>query len=556
MIYRLEGKGFWLDEAADAFLAYLEKRGVGGDRAITVAAGMTPSCPIHFGIFREIAISHFMAEELKRRGKDVRLVFYWDDFDHFCKVPYFSSKKEVGEYVGKPLTEVPDPDGKYPSYGAHYMRVFEEGLEHIGISPEYDYQSKKYDSGSYSEYIRKAIRKRREIFDIVNGEKPERGGEKERDREGYFPLEVYCAACRRDTVTVRDYDEASDELDYECRTCGYSGKYSIGRDFSGKLMWKANWAARWRDDCVLFESSGENQLTQTGSYAVSSRIVSEIFEGSAPFSLLYRFIGMPGVAKVSRALGEKSLSSRMTDLLEPAIIRWLMLKNPPDKPFAVDLENGLERIYHEWDQFMAKNQGGAADDTERRIFSLAVRGVPHCPIPIPFKAMLIAIGVSNGDLTKAALALRKICRYPRSAEELMQKARPRIDCALSYVFKYGNRNEAPMLLAEMDSKAFRGLSRGCREAMRELAGGLPSCATEDEVSALLGRVPGSSLGASVGKGPQAALRKEFYKALYQLLIGKEKGPKLSTLIHMAGSAAVLRLIKGEAIYEHIKYRVG
>lgn len=556
MIYRLEGKGFWLDEAVDAFLSYLGRRGTPKDAVITVAAGMTPSCPIHFGIFREVMISHFVAEELARRGYSARLVFYWDDYDHFCKVPYFTTKDEIKDFVGKPLCEVPDPDGEFASYGEHYMRLFEDGLERLGVRPVYDYQRLKYSSGAYREYLRKAVRARKDIFDIINGDKAPYDAMISGEREAYFPLEVYCAACRRDAVTVSGYAEAGDEIEYECRACRHRGSYSLGGDFRGKLVWKANWAARWRDDTVLFESCGENQLTQTGSYAVSSRIVSDIFGGEAPFSLLYRFIGAPGIAKVSRAMGEKSLSARLTDLVEPAVVRWLMLKNPADKPFTIDLEGSLERIYGEWDAFAAKAAAAPPDSVERRMLDLATKGLPTCRIPVSFKSILVSIGVANGDGFKAASLLKKISKFQGSAEELLEKAGPRIQCARKYVFKYGNRQDAPILLKEMDADAYRDLSRECREAIRALAAGLPSCATEEDLAELVKRAPESVAGAAGVKGGYEELRREFYRGLYALLIGRERGPKLSTLMHLAGNATVLKLIKGEAIYEQVKYRVG
>jgi lysyl-tRNA synthetase class 1 len=555
VIYQVQGRGFWLDEVVDAFLEYAGRQGAAEGEPITLAAGMTPSCPIHFGIFREIALSYFVSEELKRRGRAVRLVFYWDDFDHFCKIPYFTTKSAVIEHVGKPLCEVPDLEGGYPSYGRRYMDVFERDLASLGIHPEYDYQSKKYISGAYAEYIRNAIRNRQAIFDIIEEGRRSRSGDE--GREAFFPLEVYCASCRRDSVEVKSYDEAEDSVSYSCRACGHSGAYRISAGYYGKLMWKTNWATRWHDDKVLFESSGENQLTEKGSYAVSSRIVKELYGREAPFSLLYRFVGVPGTAKVSRALGEKGLSTRLVDLLEPAIARWLFLRNPPDKPFTIDLDGNLARIYHEWDAFLGKNEQGKADESERRVFELATCGVEYCPHPLPFRTLLIAIGVANGDESKVGALLKRLWGRPGTQESLLREAMPRIRCASKYVFKYGNRQDSPLLRAEMDADALKGFSYECRMAIRMLSAMIHGCSSEDDVAELLRSIPATVAGRREGddRDPEP-LKRDFYRALYHLLIGKDKGPKLSTLMHLAGPDTVLNLIKGEAIYEHIRYRIG
>lgn len=125
----------------------------------------------------------------------MRLIYYWDDFDHFCKIPYFTDKKTVQEYLGKPLRKVPDLEGGYNSYGERYMYQFESELEKLGVMPRYDYQSQTYAEGRYTQYIRKALSLRNEIFDCVNDHRKPYTKDIMKDRETYFPLEVYCANC-------------------------------------------------------------------------------------------------------------------------------------------------------------------------------------------------------------------------------------------------------------------------------------------------------------------------------------------------------------------------
>lgn len=192
MIYELKNKSFWIDEVVENLFAYMKEQGMDTEGLITCAAGMTPSCPIHFGILREIAISSFVADELRSRGCRVRLVYYWDDYDHFCKIPFYTTKDAVEPYIGKTLREVPDFSGNFNSYGEHYMHTFELCLHRVGITPEYDYQAMKYRSGYYKKYIQNAIEKRFEIFDIINSAKQPYTDEVKKQREAYYPLEVYC----------------------------------------------------------------------------------------------------------------------------------------------------------------------------------------------------------------------------------------------------------------------------------------------------------------------------------------------------------------------------
>ena len=65
----------WVTRAADDAV-----RHAGADAdLITVASGISPSGPIHLGNLREFLTVHFVAEELRGRGLNVRHLHSWDD---------------------------------------------------------------------------------------------------------------------------------------------------------------------------------------------------------------------------------------------------------------------------------------------------------------------------------------------------------------------------------------------------------------------------------------------------------------------------------------------
>ena len=543
MKYEIQGGKFWLDEVVDSLFGYLDARKIPGDAEIICAAGMTPSCPIHFGIFREIFISYFVSEEIKKRGRKSRLVFYWDDYDHFIKIPWFSTRKEMEPWTGMPLTEVPDPFGKHSSYGEHFMKVFEDDIEILGMHPEYNYQSKEYASGEYLSYIRTALRNRYTVYNIINDVvNPE--AQKDDAEKSFFPLEVYCGNCGKDFTRVTSYDEAADSISYECKSCGNKGHYRLDDSFRGKLIWKVNWAMRWTHDSVMYESSGENQLTGTGSYAVASKIASGLFDSEAPFSLLYRFVGMPGIAKVSRAQGEKSLSSRLVNLVEPAIVRWLFVKNSPDKPMTVDLENGLKRIYAEWDAFSLKCRSGRAGPEEMRIFQYATENIPYCIEPIPFPTVVAAAGLTGGSREKVVRALYLSRKTKLGFEEFRETLYPRFLCAWHLIYTYHMTDDVPVL-REVSAAGEVEMSGQVRAMIAALAEKLSGSEPEDEIQELLYSLPKEALGvpADEKQHPEVKkLQKELYKTLYLLFLGKEEGPKLATILSLVDFEHIKKLL--------------
>ena len=533
MIYQLKGNGFWLDEAVDNLLAYMKENNMEGE-SIVCAAGMTPSAPIHFGIFREVAISSFVVDELNRRRKKARLIYYWDDYDHFCKIPYYTTREAVAEHLNKTLGEVPDFDGNYPSYGEHYMRDFENCLHTCGIFPDYNYQSKLYRSGYYTDYIRKAVRNRFELFSMVHHSKDLDSPEMIEKRNAYFPLEIYCEKCGKDTTYATAWDDATDTVSYTCKNCGNKSSYILGKNFRGKLTWKVNWATRWTDDKVCFESSGENQLTDTGSYSVSSKIATSMFGGKVPFSLLYRFIGMPGLAKVSRAQGEKTLAVNFTKVLEPAIIRWLLVKNPPNKPFSIDIDNGIFRIYHEWDQFCEKVESGVCSDIEKRIYDISVQGVERSKVRIPFKTITTSLGITGGDRIKSAHQMDRVVKFSGNPEELFRSVLPRVNAAAYWLYHCNHTASEPVLRKSFNKEAWDSFSAETKAAVKELRNRIDSFSSEDSAKEVLYSIVTDD-----------AARKEFFRALYLLLLSMERGPKLATLLCLMEKKQLLILLQGE-----------
>ncbi|MCR5288965.1 MAG: lysine--tRNA ligase [Treponema sp.] len=539
MIYELKGKGFWLDETCDALLAYLKDNGM-DKQTVVCAAGMTPSAPIHFGILREIAISSFVVEELIRRHIKACLVYYWDDYDHFCKIPYYTTREVVEEHIGKTLREVPDFDGTYQSYGEHYMHDFERCLHTCGFFPTYNYQADLYTSGYYAEYIRIAIRRRKEIFDMVHHSKDSSSEEYKSEREKYFPLEIYCSECGKDNTRTDSWNETTDTVSYTCKKCGHKGSYVIGKDFKGKLTWKVNWATRWCDDKVCYESSGENQLTDTGSYSVSSKIATEIFGGKVPFSLLYRFIGIPGISKVSRAQGERTLASRFVAVLEPSIIRWLLLKNAPNKPFSVDIEKGIFRIYHEWDEFCDKVESGQGTELDKRMHSMCIHGVRTSKVRIPFRVMTTALAIGGGNRNAAVDMLPRIVQFDGSPRELLAAVQPRIWAAEAWL-RYSSAEELPKLRTEFNTEAWDSFTDVIKRMVKSLIVSLDTCIGEEQVKQVLYALPEQEPEC---QNDVDAARKELFRALYLLLLGNEKGPRLTTLLCLVKKEKLLLLLQG------------
>ena len=137
----------WADQMANQII-----REKGDLDSYTCASGITPSGTVHLGNFREIITVDLVVRALRDRGKNVRFIYSWDDYDVFRKVPANMPDPEILEkYLRYPITEVPDTTGRNENYARHHEVDIETQLPRVGIQPEFLYQASRYRANRYAE---------------------------------------------------------------------------------------------------------------------------------------------------------------------------------------------------------------------------------------------------------------------------------------------------------------------------------------------------------------------------------------------------------------------
>ena len=144
-------KFFWADQIADKIIKERGKK-----KEYVCASGVTPSGTAHIGHFREVIITDLVVRALRDKGKKVRFIYSWDDYDRFRKVPA-NVPKEYKKYLGMPLSEIPSPLEKNKSYARYFEEEFEKSLKKVGIEPEFIQQSIMNKKCKYSKLIKTAI---------------------------------------------------------------------------------------------------------------------------------------------------------------------------------------------------------------------------------------------------------------------------------------------------------------------------------------------------------------------------------------------------------------
>ena len=175
----------WSEEIAEKIIARNPNK-----EEYVCAAGISPSGSIHIGNFRDIATSLFVVKALEKKGKKARLLFSWDEFDRFRHVPAnvkaVPGNEDMDENVGRPYVDVRNPfkDDPAPNYAKYFENEFEQAVKQFGIKLDYRYQADMNRSGKYAPHLITALKKRGQIFDILDSFRTQDAEEGERDRRG------------------------------------------------------------------------------------------------------------------------------------------------------------------------------------------------------------------------------------------------------------------------------------------------------------------------------------------------------------------------------------
>ena len=499
------------------------------------AAGISPSGSIHIGNFRDIATSLFVVKALERKGKKARLLFSWDEYDRIRKIPVNVQKVDKGmeKYIGVSYADAPNPFGtEETTYAEYFEKEFEASIERFGIKMDYRYQAKMNKSGKYQEYVIEALKKRGEIFDILDSFRTQDAQEGE--REAYYPVSIYCPECHRDTTKITSLSDDCTKAHYVCK-CGHEGEHDFTKDYNCKLAWKIDWPMRWKYEQVDFEPGGKDHASPGGSYDTSKVIAKKIFNYEAPIFQGYEFIGIKGTTgKMSGSSGLNLTPETLLNIYQPEVILWLYAKSEPNKAFDICFDDGILRQYFEFDKQYNSYLDGDADDYVRDIMnSCLMFDKKISTVPMSHLVQLGSIVDFNVEMLETVF--EKI-GTPYKYEDFKE----RLGLA-----KYWLENCAPenvnRLCPVRNWPVYNELDEKERAAVAMLHTYLAGNEyTLDELNKELYEIPKKVYGYDAAN--LKALQGTFFKDVYRLLLNKEKGPRLYLFLYAIEKDKFLSLL--------------
>ncbi|MCR5761031.1 MAG: lysine--tRNA ligase [Sphaerochaetaceae bacterium] len=518
----MEQSVHWADIYADKII-----REKGPKDLYTCASGITPSGTVHIGNFREIISVDLVVRALRRKGCNVRFIYSWDNYDVFRKVPKNMPEQEkLATYLRKPITLVPDTTGRAENYARGNEKDVEEKLPLVGIQPEYLYQAQRYRSSLYADQMKMALEHKSEIIAILNQYRTEPLD------DSWWPIAVFSSFTDKDNTTVLSWD-GEYGITYRDNDLNKTETIDLRTTPYTKLHWRIDWPMRWVYEGVDFEPAGKDHHSQGGSFDTSKQVV-ELFGGHAPVSFQYDFISIKGRGgKISSSSGEVVSLGDVLEVYTPEITRYMFASTRPNTEFAISFDLDVLKIYEDYDNCERRYFGllpvnDKKREMERRVYELSQVGeVPSSPgYQVPFRHLCNLLQINGGDIDAV------ISSFSDIKEDQVERLRTRCRCAWAWITQFSPEDFRFALAT--DSSEIISLTDIEKKGVEALCKKVTEWDGEDEKD-LSQRIYDSAEEAGIAPT-------ELFPAVYRVLIGKERGPKLALFIKTVGKDRICKIL--------------
>tara|TARA_B100001750_G_scaffold47453_2_gene35641 strand:- start:11914 stop:13335 length:1422 start_codon:yes stop_codon:yes gene_type:complete len=467
-----------------------------------------------------------------------RYIFIVDSMDPLRRVYDFLSD-DYEQYIGHPLAYIPapglegkpNPDGG--NYAEHFLAPFLAALKEIGVEPEVVMNHESYESGAFADKTHSAIEQRDEIRRVIE----EVSGREVPD--DWYPYNPVGSDGSLDGVRVTGYEHP---YVHWVDRHGVEGKSDI-RTAEGKMPWRVDWAAKWGIHGITCEPAGKDHGAAGGSYDTGIPIC-EMLGSEPPHKMVYEWIQLKGMGPMSSSSGLTVGPMDALALVPPEIMRYVIARSKVGRHIDFDTGPALFTTADEYERLVANPPSGSDDELSRRQqvardtqlgalrLSQKQRGVDASDsiagVSFRHLSMLAQIKSSDDDVWKS---LRKSGHLEGDPEDSLTG---RLRRMRNWVDGQHFPSDAKIeIRSSISEEARDNLTEEQLGFLSALGAEFDDCDwTEAEIGSCI-----KSVAAETGVGGRNA-----YVALYWAILGKNHGPKASSLIAEMDSASVLSLI--------------
>ena len=527
----------WPFEEARRLKDHVEARIQKGDkRVVLLETGYGPSGLPHIGTFGEVARTSWVRQAYTAlTGYSTRLLAFSDDMDALRKVPENVPQQDMlREFLGQPLSRVPDPFGRYESFAAHNNARLQSFLDSFGFDYEFASSTEYYKSGRFDTALKRVLEVHEEILQVIL---PTLGKERQATYSPILPLhprtgEVMQVKIEAIDVTagiVRWTDPTTQETFETPVTGGHA-----------KMQWKADWAMRWYALGVDYEMSGKDLIE---SVHLSGKIC-RILGGTAPIGLTYELFLDEHGGKISKSKGNGLSIEEWLRYAPPESLAQFMFHQPQRaKRLYFDV---IPKATDDYLTYVKKMGEVEKENTHKERVNNDLNSdlytnpawfilknchqdqiIENAGSPISFAMLINLASVANAETSDVLWGF--IRRYdPKVSVQTHSMLARLVDYALVYYTDFIR-----------PAKTFRSPCEQERVALADLAECLRNIDGETMSTQEL-----QNLVFDVGKRHHFEPLKAWFSCLYEVLLGQKEGPRFGGFIALYGIKETIALIEG------------
>lgn len=479
--------------------------------------GYGPSGLPHIGTFAEVARTTMVKRAFEKISDiPTKLICFSDDMDGIRKVPSNIPNRElIAQYIDQPLTAVPDPFGQEESYGHYMNKRLRKFLDWFGFEYEFISSTYSYQSGRFDEKMKLVIDKYQEIMDLML---PTLGEERQATYSPFMPicqttgkvLQVPIVEVKKDSYSIvyKDLDGKLVETEVIGGKC--------------KLQWKPDFGMRWAALDVDYEMYGKDHMPNAHLYSK----ICEILEGKIPQQFFYElFLDAEG-SKISKSKGNSiNIDQWLTYAPLESLMYYIFQSPSKAKRLYFDV---IPKNVDEYIKFNEKfhKQGEMKEDNP--VYHVHSGNVPR----------LNTYGITFSLL----LNLSSICN-PYNKEVLWKYIRQ---------YKEGATPENSEFLDKLVGFAINYYNDFVKPKKQYITPDESQILTLKKIFDFLDSIPHNIEAEDIQKGLYSigmeagySNLKDYFKDLYQILLGQEQGPRLGTFFKLYGIDETKNLIKSK-----------
>lgn len=513
----------WPFEEARKLIGRLEK--LGHDKTVIFETGYGPSGLPHIGTFGEVSRTTMVRHAFRVLTEDkvpTRLICFSDDMDGLRKVPDNVPNQDLLQAnIDKPLTQVPDPFGKFRSFGEHNNAMLRSFLDAFSFDYEFLSATACYTSGRFDEALLRVLERYDEVMAVML---PSLRAERQATYSPFLPI---CPRTGRVLqVPIIERDLPSGAIVYKDPDTGKLVRVSVTGG-NCKLQWKADWAMRWYALGVDYEMSGKDLID---SFKLSSRICG-ILGRMPPDGFNYELFLDENGEKISKSRGNGLTIDEWLRYASPESLSLFMYQSPRKAKrlyFDViprnvdDYQTFLEKYREQTSEEKLTNS--PEDRLSNPVWHIHAGNPPEPGVQISFSMLLNLVSASNSEDRDVLWGF--IRNY---APETSPETHPGLDQLVGYAIHYFQDFVAP-------AKEYRtptDIERAALADLSEKLGALPKDADAEAIQNVV---------YEVGKTHPFENLRDWFRALYEVLIGQSQGPRFGSFVALYGIEETRALI--------------